>query len=83
MNKKERESELMNEWEFELSKLGTPKFKFPLKVIEPDLEKINLDFPDPSIKEPRKRKDNNPQEIKIIELGRKKNSNKKDKKKLF
>jgi hypothetical protein len=83
MNRREMESDLMNEWESELEKLGTPKLKFPLKVIESDLDKIDLNFIDPTVSEPRKKEIKNPQEVKTVDLAKKRNTNKKDKTKLF
>jgi len=82
-DKREMESDLMNEWESELEKLGKPKLKFPLKVIESDLDKIDLNFKDPSVSEPRKKEIKNPQEVKVVDLTKKRNTNKKDKTKLF
>ena len=77
-------SDLTEEWEFELARHGKPKLKFPLKVIESDLDKVGLDFNDPVINEPKKKKeDKRSQEAKIVDLPKKRNPNKKDKPKLF
>lgn len=77
-------SDLMEEWESELSKQGKPKLKFPLKVIESDLDKIDVTFSEPSIKDPEKKKiDNRSQGAKVVDLSKKRNSNNKGKTKLF
>ncbi len=84
MNREKMGSDLTEEWEFELARQEKPKLKFPLKVIEADLDKVELGFVDPIINEPKKKKeDKRSQEAKVIDLPKKRNPNKKDKSKLF
>ena len=56
-NREKMGSDLTEEWEFELARQEKPKLKFPLKVIEADLDKVELGFIDPVIKEPKKKKE--------------------------
>ena len=72
-----------DEWEQELLRRSGPKFKSPIKVIEPFLDGINLDFADPEIKEvPVKKEAAINVKLNVVELP-KKGSDKKDKSKLF
>ena len=57
MNREKMGSDLTEEWEFELARQEKPKLKFPLKVIEADLDKVELGFVDPIINEPKKKKE--------------------------
>lgn len=83
-DKKDMVSDLMEEWESELAKHGKPKLKFPLKVTEPDLDNVDLNFQEPVIKDPEKKKHiNKAQVAKVVDLPKKRGSNKKDKTKLF
>jgi hypothetical protein len=85
MNNKKTVSDLTDAWELELKKDEIPKLKFPIKVIETGLDKIDLNFSDPTVDEPKVKKEvNKNQTAKIVDLPKKRNgNNKKDKSKLF
>ena len=85
MNNKKTVSDMTDAWELELRKEEIPKLKFPIKVIETGLDKIDLNFSDPTVNEPKVKKEvNKNQTAKIVDLPKKRNgNNKKDKSKLF
>ena len=85
MNNKKTVSDMTDAWELELRKEEVPKLKFPIKVIETGLDKIDLNFSDPTVDEPKVKKEvNKNQTAKIVDLPKKRNgNNKKDKSKLF
>jgi len=85
MNNRKTISDMTDEWELELDKDVIPKLKFPIKVIESGLDKIDLSFNDPSVEDPKVKKEINiNQAAKTVELPKKRSSNnKKDKSKLF
>jgi len=85
MNNKKTVSDLTDAWELELKKDEIPKLKFPIKVIETGLDKIDLNFSDPMVDEPKAKKEiNKNQTAKTVELPKKRSgNNKKDKSKLF
>ena len=85
MNNKKTVSDMTDAWELELRKEEIPKLKFPIKVIETGLDKIDLNFSDPTVDEPKVKKEvNKNQTAKIVDLPKKRNgNNKKDKSKLF
>ena len=59
MNNKKTVSDLTDAWELELKKDEIPKLKFPIKVIETGLDKIDLNFSDPMVDEPKDKKEIN------------------------
>ena len=72
-----------DEWESEISRRTGPKFKSPIKVIEPLLSEVDLDFIDPVIHEPPEKKEAAINvKLNVVEFP-KKRSNKNDKSKLF
>ena len=72
-----------DEWEQELTRRSGPKFKSPIKVIEPLLSEVDLDFCDPVIDEPPVKKEAAINvKLNVVELP-KKRSDKNDKSKLF
>jgi hypothetical protein len=72
------EEELIKDWEDQIDKRNFVQKKFPLKLID-RMENLDMDFKDPSVNQPKKKKVNRSTEI----LDLSKNKNKSKNKKLF
>lgn len=69
------------EWETQFDEGNSPKIKFPLKIKD-EMTNVDVEFKDPEIKEPVKKKAETPLNANVIET-KPENKRKKDKKKLF
>lgn len=75
------ETDRTSEWEEEFGLRNQPKLKYPVKIVDHNVFSIDLDFKDPEINDPPKKKSNRTGIIaKTITLGTK---GKKEKNKLF
>lgn len=78
INSPDSEEELTREWENECDIRNSPKIKFPLKIIDDSVGLVDLNFTDPKVSEPEeKKKDKNPNSVKVVSLGNKKQKDKK------
>ena len=67
------------EWEKQCEERSTPRIKFPLKLKDDSLNHISVEFNDPVVEEPKKKKiEKNKDSVKVVDLtsGRKKEKNK-------
>jgi hypothetical protein len=68
----------IEEWESSINTEMKPKLKYPIKIIESDILKVNIEFIEPSIEPPKKNIRKSPsQSFKIVDIAKKKNKNKK------
>jgi hypothetical protein len=68
------------EWETQFEKRNGPKMKYPLKMIDHTVSKLDTNFSDPDIKEPVKRKKKKENgNLKVISISGKKNKDNKNK----
>lgn len=76
-------SDKTGEWEKQCEERSTPRIKFPLKLKDDSLNKINVEFIDPPVEEPREKKiDKNKDSVKVVTLAKDRKKDK-NKKKLF
>jgi hypothetical protein len=73
--------DMTGEWEEECNIRNSPKMKFPLKLIDDSMEKVDLTFGEPELKDPEPKKKKKLQDHKIINVGQ--GSKKEKKKRLF
>jgi hypothetical protein len=69
------------EWEKECDERSSPRIKFPLKLKDDIMDKVNIEFSEPVIDEPKeKKKEKSKNTVSVVTLSGSKN---KDKNKLF
>ncbi len=68
----------VEEWESSINAELKPKLKYPLKIIESDILKVDVEFGEPLI-DPPKEKARKPsaQSFKVVDISKRKNKNKK------
>ena len=71
------------EWEKQCDERGSPRIKFPLKLKDNIIDKVNIEFKDPILSEPKeKKREKSKNTVSVVNLSNSKNKNK-DKNKLF
>ena len=67
----------IEEWESSINTELKPKLKYPIKIIEPDILKVNIEFIEPLIDPPKKNiRKSASQSFKVVDITKKKNKNK-------
>jgi hypothetical protein len=68
----------MEEWESTINIELKPKLKYPLKIIESDILKVDVEFEEPSIDPPKEKvRKSSTQSFKVVDISKRKNKNKK------
>jgi hypothetical protein len=68
----------IEEWESTINIELKPKLKYPLKIIESDILKVDVEFEEPSIDPPKEKvRKSSTQSFKVVDISKRKNKNKK------
>ena len=68
----------IEEWESTINIELKPKLKYPLKIIESDILKVDVEFEEPSIDPPKEKvRKSSIQSFKVVDISKRKNKNKK------